>query len=383
MDCSVGLISYSHSRYGRLEQNVPQLLKEAITSALNNVEKGIEPKDIGLLIVSSVDNQFSNQHQMGALGIQFLGNPAGMAFRVEAACASGGMATYVASRMIESGYVKNALVVGLEKMTNLPTDVVTSILIRGGAPEEVRYGVTQPAAYALQAQLYMNKYGATEEDYAMAAVKNHENALRNPWAQFQKKITVEDVKNSKLVASPIRLYHCSPITDGAAAVILSGDPKTYTDTPVYLKGMGIGHDAMGVHEREDPAFLKASKIAADVAYHKAGVTPEDVDIAEVHDAFSHAELMAYEAVGFAEKGEGFKLLREGRTMFNGDLPVNVSGGLKAKGHPIGATGVGMLVEMYLQLRGEAGNRQVPDVSTALVENHGGTGATSVVTILGR
>lgn len=350
---------------------------------MKNVEKGIDAKEVGLLIVSSVDNQFSNQHQMGALGLQFLGNLEGEAFRVEAACASGGMATYVASKMIETGYVKNALIVGLEKMTSLPTEEVTSILIRGGSPEEVKYGVTQPAAYAFQAQIYMDKYGATEEDYAMVAVKNHENALRNPLAQFQKKIELGDVINSRLVASPIKLYHCSPLTDGAAAIVLSAEPKSYTDTPIYIKGMGIGHDTLGVYERENPAFLKASKTASDAAYKKSGLKPEDVQIAEVHDAFSNVELLAYEALGIAKEGEGYKILREGRTMFDGALPVNVSGGLKAKGHPIGATGVGMLVEMYLQLRGEAGERQVSNVNIAAVENHGGTGATSVVTLLGR
>ena len=350
---------------------------------MKNVEKGIDPKEIGLVIVSSVDNQFIDQHQIGALALQYLGNPTGEALRVEAACASGGMATYVASKMIEAGEVKNALVVGLEKMTSLPVDTVTSILIRGGSPEEVRYGVTQPAAYGFTAQYYMKKYGATEDDFARVAVKNHENALRNPWAQFQKKITLDDVKNSKMVASPLRLYHCSPLTDGAAAIVLSSEPKAYTDNPVYVKGIGVGHDTLGVHERENPGFLKSSKIAADAAYRKAKVAAERVQIAEVHDAFVHVELMAYEAVGLAKEGEGYRIMREGRTQFDGDLPVNVSGGLKAKGHPIGATGVGMLVEMYLQLRGEAGARQVPDVETALIENHGGTGATSVVTILGR
>jgi len=317
------------------------------------------------------------------VALRYLHNPQAEAFRIEAACASGGMATYVAKQMIESGSARNALVVGVEKMTQLSTGVTTSILIRGGAPEEIKYGATQPAAYGFVAQLYMQKYGATEDDYALAAVKNHKNAMKNPWAQFHKEFTVEAVKNSTMIASPIRLLHCSPITDGATAILLSGEPKKYTDTPVYIKGMGIGYDTMGVFEREDPTFMLASKIASEKAYRSANIGPKQLQVAEVHDAFSPAEIIAYEAIGLANKGEGYRLLREGRTMAGGEIPVNVSGGLKAKGHPIGATGIGMIIEIYLQLRGQAGERQIPNVEYGLVENHGGTGATSVVTVLGR
>jgi len=233
------------------------------------------------------------------------------------------------------------------------------------------------------AQLYMQRYGATEDDYALASVKNHENALRNPWAQFHKRITVEEVKNSRIIASPIRLFHCCPISDGAAALLLSGEPKRYTDTPVYIKGMGLAHDTMGVFEREDPTSIAASKKAAEKVYKSANIKPKQVQLAEVHDAFTPAELMIYEALGFAKKGEGYKLVRDGVVTFDGALPVNVSGGLKAKGHPVGATGVGMMAEMFLQLRVEAGERQVPDSEIGLIENHGGTGSVSVVTLLTR
>lgn len=379
----VGIISFGHTKYGVLEEDTSQLLQKAIGQSLNNVEKGIDPKEVDLLIVSCVDNQFSNQHQTGALALRYLNNPEAEGLRVEAACASGSMAAYMARRMLEAGYAKNALVVGFEKMSRVSTQTATSILIRGGSPEENAHGITQPAAYAFMAQLYMEKYGATEDDYALVSVKNHENAMRNPWAQFHKRITVEDVKSSRLIASPIRLFHCSPITDGAAALILSREPRKYTDTPVYIKGMGLAHDRLGVFEREDPTSIAASKRAAEKAYKMAGVEPKDVQVAEVHDAFTPVEIMVYEALGFARKGEGYKLVRDGVVTFDGSLPVNVSGGLKAKGHPIGATGVGMMVEMFLQLRGEAGERQVPGVELGLVENHGGTGATSIVTILGR
>ncbi len=380
---TVGIVGWGHTKYGVLKEGVPELMKTVIEQALNSVDNGIDPKEIDLLITSCVDNQFSNQHNTGTVALRYLGNPNCTAFRVEAACCSGTMAVYVAKRFIEAGYVRNALIVGFEKMTRLSTETATSVLIRGGAPEEIELGITQPACYALMAQVYMNRYGATEEDFAMVSVKNHENALRNPWAHFHKKLTVEAVMNSRPIAPPIRLFHCCPISDGAAAVIISGDPKKYTDTPVYIKGMGVAHDKMGVFEREDMAELAASKKAADIAYKQAGIGPKDVDIAEVHDAFVHAEVMAYEAIGFAKKGEGYKLVREGVVMRDGEKPVNVSGGLKAKGHPVGATGVGMLVEMFLQLRGEAGEKQIPDVEWALVENHGGTGSVAIVTILSR
>jgi len=379
----VGIVSYGHTKYGVLKEETPELIQTVIDQCMAGVENGIEPKDVDLVIASCVDNQFSNQHQTGTLAWRYLKNPNAEGFRVEAACSSGSMAVYVARRMILAGYAKNALVVGFEKMSRLSTETATSVLIRGGSPEEIKLGITQPACYALMAQLYMQKYGATEEDYALVSVKNHENAMRNPWAQLHKRITVEDVKNSRMIATPIRLFHCCPITDGAAALLLSAEPKKYTDTPVYIKEMGLAHDGLGVFEREDPTFIAASKKAAEKVYKSANIGPKQLQLVEVHDAFTPAEIMVYEALGLAERGKGYQLVRDGVVMFDGELPVNVSGGLKAKGHPVGATGIGMMVEMFLQLRGEAGERQVANVERTLVENHGGTGAVSVVTLLTR
>jgi acetyl-CoA C-acetyltransferase len=379
----IGIVSYGHTKYGVLTEDTTDLLNNVIGDCLKNVEKGISIKDIGMVIVSVADNQFSNQHQTGALALRYLGNYDAEAFRVEAACASGSMAAYIARKMLEAEYVDNVLVVGFEKMSRLSTLATTSVLIRGGSPEENRMGITQPAAYAMMAQMYMNKFGATEDDYAAVSVKNHVNALRNPFAQFHKKIGIEDVKNSRLIASPIRLLHCSPISDGAAAILLSRKPKQFTDTPIYIKGMGLAHDTLGVFEREDPTSVVSSRKAALKAYKEASITPQDISAAEIHDAFTPVELMIYEDLGFAEKGKGFNLIREGKDNFDGELPVNASGGLKGKGHPIGATGIGMIIEMYLQLRGEAGERQLTKLDSVLVENHGGTGATSIVTILGR
>ncbi len=380
---AVGIASYGHTKFGVLEQDTPDLIKEAMDGCLNNVEKGISPKEIECVIVSCVDNSYSEQHQTGTLGWEYLGNPDAYGFHVESACVSGSMAIYLGKRMIERGEAKNILVVGFEKMNKFPTDRATEILTHGSAPEERKYGITQPGAYALLINLYAQKYDVTEDDWAEISVKNHKNALRNPWAHMQKDITVEQVKTSRIIADPLRLFHCSLISDGAASVLLSAEPKKYTDTPVFIKGMGVAHDYLAVIDRKDPTVLLASKRAADIAYREAGRGPKDIDIAEVHDAFTPVEPLCYEALGFATVGEGAKLVRDGTVMFDGDLPVNVSGGLKAKGHPVGATHVGTMVEMFLQLRGEAGKRQVPGVETAIIEGHGGTGSVGIVSILER
>ncbi len=378
-----GIVSYGHTKYGALEEDTPDLIKEVIDDCMNRVENGISPKEIDCIIVSCVDNAFSEQHQTGTLAWEYLGNPDAFGFKVESACVSGSLAVYRGKKMIEMGEAKNVLIVGFEKMNKFSTERVTEFLTHGSSPEERKYGVTQPGAYALLVNLYAQKYEVTEEDWAEISVKNHKNALRNPWAHFHKDITVEQVMNSRIIADPIRLFHCSTISDGAASVLLSANPKKYTDTPVFIKGMGIAHDYMALTDRKDPTLLLSSKRAADQAYKQAEKRPEDIDVAEVHDAFTPVEPLCYEALGFAEKGEGHKLVREGTVMFDGSLPVNTSGGLKAKGHPVGATHVGTMVEMYLQLRGEAGKRQVPNPETALIEGHGGTGSVAIVSILGR
>lgn len=379
----VGIVSYGHTKFGVLKEDTPDLIKEAMDGCLKNVEKGISPKEIDCVIVSCVDNAFSEQHQTGTLAWEYLGNPDAYGFKVESACVSGSMAIYLGKNMIERGEAKNVLVVGFEKMNKFGTDRVTEFLTHGSSPEERMYGITQPGAYALLVRMYAQKYDVTEDDWADISVKNHKNAFRNPWAHFHKDITKEGVLNSRMIADPIRLFHCSTISDGAASVLLSADPKKYTDTPVFIKGMGVAHDYLLSIKREDPTFLLCSKRAADQAYKEAGKSPKDVDIVEVHDAFTPVEPMCYEALGLAKKGEGAKLVREGVVMFDGSLPVNVSGGLKAKGHPVGATHVGTMVEMFLQLRGEAGERQVPDRKTAIIEGHGGTGSVAIVSILER
>ena len=276
------------------------------------------------------------------------------------------------------------MIIGYEKMSYQPySSAANEVLMSAGHPEEYLVGAPFASLYALIAKAYMDKYGAKEEDLALVAVKNHENALRNPLAQFHRKISVEDVMRSPYVSWPIKLLDSSPLTDGAAALILSSDPRRYTDTPVYIMGIGMAHDYPGIHQRSDITAIAAAKKAAENAYRSSGLTPKDIDVLEVHDAFTIAEIVLYEMLDLAKRGEGTKLLQDRVTWFDGEKPVNPSGGLKAKGHPIGATGVGMACELFWQLRNEAGKRQIPNVEYGLMENHGGTGATSIVAIFGR
>lgn len=382
---SVGIIgAYSLKYESRSQLEAWDMMRESIKGVLNSVDKGIDPRDIELVIVSNFSDSYGNLLHSGPLAIDYLGNPSAKAFRVENACVSGSTALYIAYNFLKAGLARNALIVGFEKMSTQPSgSAANEILARAAHPLEIVAGASFVGLYALIAKAYMDKYGLKEEDMALVAVKNHENAMRNPLAQFRRKITIEEVLSSQYVAWPLKLMDSSPLTDGAAALIVSAEPKMYTDTPAYIKGISMAHDKPGVFQREDLTMLRAIKEAADNAYRQAGVTARNINVFEVHDAFTIAEIVIYEMLGLAERGKGASLLKERTVWFDGSHPVNVSGGLKAKGHPIGATGVGMLAEVFWQVRGEAGERQVKDAEIGLVENHGGTGATAVVTILSR
>ncbi|HEC81451.1 MAG TPA: thiolase domain-containing protein, partial [Thermoplasmatales archaeon] len=243
--------------------------------------------------------------------------------------------------------------------------------------------VTFPGLYAMIAKRHMYEYGTTREQIAQVAVKNHENGLLNPDAQFQRKITLDNVLNAPPVAEPLTMLDCSPISDGAAALILCPLEKArdYTDKIVRIKGSGQASDSLALHGREDLCTFMSTVKAAEMAYKQAKIKPEDVDVAEVHDCFTIAEILAIEDLGFVKKGKGGKAVEEGLTTLDGDLPVNTSGGLKAKGHPVGATGVAQVVEIVKQLRGEAEKRQVKDANIGLTHNVGGSGASCVVHIL--
>jgi acetyl-CoA C-acetyltransferase len=235
------------------------------------------------------------------------------------------------------------------------------------------------------ARAHMAAHGTTEEDLARVSVKNHKQGAMNPKAQFRREVTVDEVLRSSLVAEPLRLLQCSPVSDGAAAVLLCplDQAKKFTDRPVQIVGIGSASGTLTLAERRDPAFLDAVKLSGERAFKMAGIGPGDIDVAEVHDCFSIAEICCVEALGFAERGRGGQAVRDGSTALDGRIPVNTSGGLKSKGHPVGATGIAQAIEIFEQLRGEAGDRQVRDAAIGLTQNMGGSGASSVVHILKR
>jgi len=275
---------------------------------------------------------------------------------------------------------------GVEKMTHRSTPEVTEFLaMASDFPFEQWHGITFPGLFALMATAHMHKYGTTEAQLAHIAVKNHYNGSLNPKAHMQKEITLEQALSSRVIAWPLKLFDCSLITDGASCLILTSPEiaKKYTDTPVHIIGSGQASDTIGIYEREDFTSLRAAKLAAKQAYEMAGVTPEDIDVAEVHDCFTIAEIIAYEDLGFCKPGEGGRLAESGETSLNGRIPVNTSGGLKAKGHPVGATGTAQAYEIYLQLTGQADKRQVADAEIGLTHNVGGSGATATVHIYRR
>jgi acetyl-CoA acetyltransferase len=278
------------------------------------------------------------------------------------------------------------MVGGVEKMTHRATAEVTEYLaMASDYPFEQWHGMTFPGLYALMATAHMHDYGTTERQLAMVAVKNHYHGSLNPKAQMQKEITLEAALSSRVVAWPLKLYDCSLITDGASCLILTKPELAgkFTDMSVNIIGSGQASDTIGLHERKSFTSLEAAKVAAKKAYEMAGVKPEDIDAAEVHDCFTIAELIAYEDLDFCKPGEGGQLIEKGETRLGGRIPVNTSGGLKAKGHPVGATGTGQGYEIYLQLTGQAERRQVKDAEIALTHNVGGSGATATVHIYRR
>jgi acetyl-CoA C-acetyltransferase len=275
------------------------------------------------------------------------------------------------------------MVGGVEKMTHRTTPEVTEFLaMASDFPFEQWQGITFPGLYALMATAHMHKYGTTEEQLAMVAVKNHENGFLNPKAHLQRKISLRKALSSRVIAWPLKLYDCSLITDGASCLIITRPEiaKRYTDTPIHIIGSGQAGDSIGIYERETFTSLTAAKKAASQAYEMAGVKPEEVDFAEVHDCFTIAEIIAYEDLRFCNLGEGGKLMESGETRLAGELPVNTSGGLKSKGHPVGATGTAQAYEIYLQLTGQAAKRQVENPKIGLAHNVGGSGATATVHI---
>lgn len=325
---------------------------------------------------------FVAQEHLGAFLADYLGQCPIPAVRVESACASGGSALRMGFLEVVSGISDIVLVGGVEKMTDAE-DVTFALATAAEQEYEVFHGITFPGLYALIANAYMKKYGLTREQLAMVAVKNHKHGSFNPYAQFQSEITIETVLNSTLVADPLRLMDCSPVSDGSACVILCPLElaRKYTDTPVKIIGSGMATDTIALHSRKDITTLRSVYLSAERAYKMAGIKPEDVDLAEVHDCFTIAEIVITEELGFAERGKGGILVERGETSLEGRIPINTSGGLKAKGHPVGATGVAQAVEIFYQLQGRAEKRQVKNAKIGLTQNMGGSGASSVIHIM--
>lgn len=379
----VAIIGIGMTKFGEhWERGFRDLVVEAGIKSIE--DSGLQGSEISAGYVGNMaSGSFIGQEHVGALIADQMGlNPIPVT-RVEAACASGGVALRQGYLAVASGAHDFVFVGGAEKMNDLDINTVSEILGGAGDEEwELFLGATFPGLYALMARRHMYEYGTTEEMLASVAVKNHEHGSRNKHAQFQNKITIDTVMNSKMVADPLKVFDCSPITDGAAVVILAplDIARKYNAQPIEIAASVQTSDTIALHSREKLSEIKATKIAAQKAYEMAKITPKDIDVAEVHDCFTIAEILAIEDLGFFKKGEGGKATLEGKTGLDGEIPINTSGGLKAAGHPVGATGIKQAVEITWQLRGQAEKRQVADAEIGLAHNVGGSGATVVVHI---
>ncbi|NLI62001.1 MAG: thiolase domain-containing protein [Methanosarcinaceae archaeon] len=383
----VAIIGAYTTVFGELwEKSLRDTAVEAGVGAIEDAN--VAGEEIDAMYVGNMSGgKFVGQEHIGALVADYA---AGLArefhipsTRVEAACASGGLALRQAIMAVSSGFHDVVIAAGAEKMTDIDGTGVTDALAAAADREwEGIMGATFPGLYAMIARYHMHKYGTTSEQLASVAVKNHDNGVHNPIAQFRNKITIDQVLRSSKVADPLRLLDCSPVTDGAAAVVVvpADIAKKYTDTPIYVKASSQASDTISLDDRRDIATLDASVFAGKWAFEMAKLTPKDIDFVEVHDCFTIAEICAIEDLGFFKKGDGGRASYDGDTRIGGKIAVNPSGGLKACGHPVGATGIKQACEAVYQLRGEAGKRQVPNAKYAMTHNVGGSGATCAVHI---
>ncbi|MCK4550339.1 MAG: thiolase domain-containing protein [Candidatus Aenigmarchaeota archaeon] len=381
----VAVIGVGLTKFGELwTKGIRDLAIEAGAKAMEDAN--MNSKDIDAMYVGNMSaGRFAGQEHLNALIADQIGLTI-PSTRVEGACASGSLAVREGMFSILAGQHDIVLVGGAEKMSDVSTAHATTGLM-GAADEEWEgfHGLTFPGLYALMAKKHMHDFRTTREQLASPAIKNHHNATMNPIAQFSFEITTEKVINATMVADPLTLLDCSPISDGAAAIILARESvaRKYTDTPVFIDGTGLSTDALALHDRRTLTALDAAVRASKRAYEMAGVTAKDIQVAEVHDCFTIAEIMAIEDLGFFKKGEGGKATMDGETQIGGKVSVNTSGGLKGAGHPVGATGIKQAAEIVMQLRGDIGKRQVSGAEVGLTHNVGGSGATAVVNIFKR
>jgi len=379
----VAVIGIGIQKWGELwDRSLRDLWVEAALNAINDA--GVDHID-SMYVGCMSGGLFVGQEHLASLLADYLGVCPIPATRVESACASGGLAMRSGFIEVASGMSDIVLVSGVEKMTDVDGGGATYALATAADAEyEVYQGATFPGLYAMVARDYMHRYGLTREQLAQVAVKNHDNGALNPHAQFPMRMTLETVMNSTMVADPLRLMDCSPITDGAAAAILCPlemAAKLSKQPPIKVSGVGAATDRIALHDRKDFCEFKATIVAAEAAYKMAGVGPKDIDFAEVHDCFTIAELCVIEALGFFERGTAGQATESGETARDGKKPINTSGGLKSKGHPVGATGIGQIHELVTQLRGNAGERQVKGVKRGMTQNMGGSGGSTVCHIL--
>ncbi len=380
----VAVIGVGVTKFGKHDRTSAELFAEAAREAV--VDAGIEPRAIQSLYYGNVTGgESERQLHMGPLAASLLGLPTIPTTRFENACATSHVAFRHAVMEIGAGVSDVVLVGGAERILHVPTEHATEYFAYcSDASFEQPTGLTFPGVFALIARAHMDKYGTTEEQMAHVAVKNHRHGLHNPKAQFRKEISLETVLKSPYVADPLKLFDCCPFTDGGAAVILaSEDVARRMRRPVWVLASAAATDTMFMHEKRDLARVTATERAAAAAYRQAGRGPEDVDVVELHDCFTIAEIIATEGLGLFEPGMGGPAAEKGWTRIGGKIPVNVSGGLKSKGHPIGATGAAQIVEIVTQLRDEAGPRQVSGARTGLTHTLGGNTATVLVSLFGR
>jgi len=380
----VGVIGIGHGRFGRRsDATVQELAFEAFRAAIEDA--GLDRQVIDASVIGAVP-EYHKQRSVAGVVQEYLGLNPKPTWLTEVACASGSAAIRTAWMAIQSGLHNVVAVIGCQKMTELSTAEILALMGRVGEVQwESVFGTTFPSYYAMFANRHMHEFGTTREQLLEVAIKNHHYGAMNPNALFRKEITMEKALASEPVASPFCVYDCCANADGAACVILADEERAaeHGDKVVWLDGVGCATASMSVLRRPHLVGLPSAQDAARQAYEMAGVGAADVDVAEVHDCFTIAEIMAYEDLGFCARGEGGPFIEEKRSYIGGDVAVNVDGGLKAKGHPIGATGVSMAYEIVTQLRGDAGDRQVADAAVGLTHNVGGIGQYTFVNLFRR
>jgi len=377
----VAIIGASMTKFGQRDAWLQSLLAQAGEECLDDA--GVTPADVEHLYVSNMaSGEFEGQTGVMNALAHDLGVLPAYSERVDQTSSSGGAGIYEAWQSVASGASEMTLLVGGEKMTHKTTGQATDIIASITHPAEYKHGVTLPSFAGMTARHYLERFDAPRESLARVAVKNHKNGVDNPKAQFQKEITMEKALESPIIADPLRLYDFCPITDGSAALLFTTEEraKELTDEYAVVSGIGGATDTHVVHERDDPTIMGGVVDSSEAAYEMAGIGPDDLDVAELHDMFTILEFLQLEGIGVAEQGTAWELATDGTTQKDGELPINTSGGLKSKGHPLGASGVAQGVEIYEQLVGEAGPRQV-DAETALACNVGGFGNCVITTIV--